>query len=120
MKRMSDYTGEEAFDLWADIYEPVRAISDDKEVKKYTSGKDIDIQEAANVILKKHRKEAFKIMNRIDPDINGANILTGLIIFVAEMTTGESSRTFFKSAGREKSDIESSGSATENTEDGVK
>lgn len=116
MKRMSDYTGEEAFELWADIIEPVGAIIDDEDVKKFTTGKDLSIQDAAKVILKKHRKEAFEIMRRIDPEINGANILVGLMVLVAELTTGESSRTFFKSAEREKSDGESSGSATASTE----
>lgn len=120
MKRLSDYTGTEAFELWADIFDPVFKIISDDKVKKYTAGKDISVQEASKVILKKYPKEAYAILSRIDPDINGANLFPGLVIFVTEMTLGDSARTFFRSAEPEKSDKEPSGSATESIGDGVK
>ena len=120
MKRMSDYTGEAAIELWADIFDPVQVIAEDKEVQKYTTGDSFSVKDAAKVIMKKHKKEAFEILNRIDPEINGANAFMGVIHFVTELVFGENSRTFFKSPEPEKSDTESSGSATENTEDGVK
>lgn len=121
MKNLSDYTGEEAIELWADIFDEVTAIITDKEVAKVTTGDGASVKDASKVILKKFPKETEKILTRIDDsDLNGANIFPRLATFVTEMIIGDKANTFFKSAEQEVSEEESSGSATENTEGGAK
>lgn len=122
MKRLSDYKGVEAIELWADIFDDVSTITSDEEVRECTIGKNISIKDAAKVIFRKFPKESYNVLTRIDPEasINGANVFPGLVNFVMELTIGEDSRTFFKSAEQEISAEEPSGSATVNTEDGLK
>ncbi len=122
MKRLSDYTGADAIELWADIFDPISTILTDEDVKRHTSGKSISINDATKVIVKKYPKETFEILGRVNDkeEINGANAFPMLVSLVAELVIGDKASTFFKSAEPVKSDEESSGSATENIEDGVK
>ena len=122
MKRLSDYEGEEAILLWADIIEPVNVLMNDKEVSKSLSGANPEtLTDIAAKVFKKHPKECAEIIQRVDDDeINGANIYVKFIMFLTEFMFGQKASAFFKSAGREKQESESSGSAMENTEDGLK
>ena len=118
-RALSDYTGSEAIELWADIYEPVSTILADEDVKKHTTGKGISVNDAAKVMLKKYPKEVFEILNRVDEkETNGANVYSKVVTLIIELISGEKVSTFFKSAEPGKSEEEFSGSATENTGDG--
>ena len=118
MKRLSDYVGEEAIDLWLDLLDPLSAIAMDGEIKNIVrSGKPKLL--IAKMILKAHRKEAIDIMQRIDPEpINGLNIVSRLIAIIAEIGENEEVRSFFGYAEQVKKESESSTSVTENTEVG--
>lgn len=116
MKKLSDYQGEEAIELWADLIDPLTEILGDERVKDVvTKGKSrLDI---AKTILKEHKKEATEILLRIDPTpINGLNILLRLIGLLGEMSTSEEIKSFFGFAEQVKTDEESSGLLTANTE----
>lgn len=115
MVRLSDYQGEEAIELWADLLDPISAIIGDANIAKVIrSGKTrISI---AQEILKRHKEEAEKILLRIDPEpLDGLNIVVRLLSILAEIGSNEDIKPFFGYAAQEQTGKESSGSAMENT-----
>lgn len=116
MKKLSDYVGEEAIDLWLDLLDPLSVIATDKEIKDITrSGKPKIL--IAKMILKAHRKEAIEIMQRIDPaPINGLNIIARLVAIISEIGENEEIKSFFGYAEQAKTENGSSISLMENTE----
>lgn len=116
MKRLSDYTGDEAIELWADLIDPIAIIlSDNKVAATIKSGKP-KIQ-IAKEILKDHKKEAADILIRIDPSpINGLNIVLRLVNLLAEIGENDDIKSFFGFAEQVKTDAASSGCATESIE----
>ncbi len=116
MKRLTDYEGEEAVDLWADLLDPISTIINDKDVAKVIRSGASKIV-IAQEILKKHKKEAEQILLRIDPEpINGLNLVVRLIEILADIGNNEEIKPFFGYAAQEKMEQESSGSAMVNTE----
>lgn len=116
MKRLSDYVGEEAIELWMDLLDPLSAILKDNEVRNVVqSGQSKMV--IAKTILKAHQKEAVEIMLRIDPEpINGLNIIVRLIALVSEIGSNEEIKSFFGFAEQVKTESESSTYVTENIE----
>lgn len=116
MKKLSDYQGEEAIDLWADLFEPLSDILTDKNVASMVKRGDNKIL-IAKEILKSHKKSAEAIMIRIDPTpLNGLNIVLRLIELLKEIGSNEDIKSFFGYAEQAKMENESSGSPMENTE----
>lgn len=117
MKRLSDYKGEEALNLWVDLLEPITNIFADKEmITAFKSGKPKML--VAKDLLSKHREDAEKILLRIDDTpLNGLNVLTRLVAIIVDIGENEDIKPFFASAVQGKMENESSGSPTENTED---
>lgn len=116
MKRLSDYTGDEAIELWADLIDPISIILSDKKIAGVVKSGKPKIQ-IAKEILKDHKKEATEILLRIDPSpINGLNIILRLVNLLAEIGENEDIKSFFGFAEQAKTSAESSGCATENTE----
>ena len=121
MKKLSDYTGKEAIELWADLFEPISKILTDDEIQKDMTSANVVLFDVAQKVLKKYPDEMFTVLSRIDTDeINGANALNKVIVLLAELKYGNRVSAFFNSAERGTSAEESSGSATENIEDGSK
>lgn len=118
MKRLSDYKGEEAIDLWADLLEPLTSILGDTEMmKEIQSGKPYML--VAKDVLSRHKAEAEKILLRIDPTpLDGMNVVTRLVAIIIDIGNNEDIKPFFVSAVQGKTENESSGSVTEST--GVK
>lgn len=116
MKRLSDYKGEEAIELWTDLVDPLSIMLGDDELRSVVEhGK--NRLEIAKTILKNHKTEAIKILTRIDPEpVNGLNIVLRLITLLGEIGQSEEIRAFFGFAEQVKTDEESSGSLMENTE----
>lgn len=116
MKKLSDYKGDEAIELWADLLEPLTIIlSDDKVQNVIKSGKPKLI--IAKEILKSHKTEATEILLRIDPEpINGLNIILRLIAVLADIGQNDEIKSFFGFAEQEQTENESFGSVTESTE----
>lgn len=116
MKKFSDYKGDEAIELWADLIEPITKIVADKDIATiYNSGKPKVI--IAKEILKKHKEEATEILLRIDPTpLTGLNVVIRLIDILVEIESADELKGFFGSAGQAKTVNESSGSVMVNTE----
>ena len=115
MKKLSDYKGEEAIELWVDLLDPMTEILGDPEVQKSLMSNQPKITMAKD-ILKLHKQEAIDIMLRIDPEpIDGVNILLRLMSVIVEFRQNAEMQSFFGSAAQEKTNSESSGSATEST-----
>lgn len=114
MKRLSDYKGEEAIELWADLLDPVTALLANPNVKKATKGSMLDI---AKTLMKESPKAVEEILLRVDDTpVDGLTIPFRILNLLNEMNENEALRGFFSSAEQEKTAEESSGSATENTE----
>ena len=115
MKKLSDYKGDEAIDLWADLLEPMNDILADEGVRSVIrSGQSKMI--IAKEILKSHKSDASKILLRIDPTpLDGFNIIMRLVAVLADIGENEEIKTFFGYAGQAKTEEESGGSVTENT-----
>ena len=113
MKRLSDYKGEKAIDLWADLIELAAEIMTDEEVQSAFLEPKIVL---AKVMLRRHPKEVYKIIKRIDNSpVDGLNILVRLVHLLNEFTENEELKAFF--GLQSQSEIEGySGSAMENTE----
>lgn len=116
MKKLSDYNGEEAIDLWADLMEPTATILADPEVAKFMQSGKPPIK-IAHKILKTHKKEAIEILTRIDDTpVNGLSVVTRLLSLLAEISSDETIKSFFGTQGQKTEDMPS-GSPTENIEE---
>ena len=117
MKKLSDYKGDEAIELWADLLEPITMILGDKDLSKVlTSNKPPLLK--AKAILTKYSVETEKILLRIDPEpLDGLNIIVRLTSIIVEIGQRDDVRAFFGFAGQAQTEDESGGSVTENTED---
>lgn len=116
MKKLSDYRGDEAIELWADLLDPLARILSDKKVEAAVkSGKPKLF--IAKEILKSHKEDATEILLRIDPEpINGLNIILRLIALLTDIGQNEEIKSFFGYAVQAKTDNKSSGFVMENTE----
>lgn len=116
MKKISEITGEDALDLWADILEPAAAIMADEELKElWNSGKPKLF--FVRHILKNHKKEASEILLRLDDTpINTVNVVTRLLSLVTQLSEAPELSAFFGSPQDQTKTAPFSGSATASTE----
>ena len=112
MKKLTDYKGEEAIELWADLLDPLTNIFSDKEVQdSIVTG--ASALSKAQTILKTHKNDAVTILLKIDPTpIDGLNLIARLLSLVLEIEHSEVFADFFGSAQPEKTESETSGSVT--------
>ena len=116
MKKLSDYKGDEAIELWVDLIDPLSNILTDNSIRKVVEAGRPKI-EIAKAILKNHKSEAVEIMTRIDPEpIDGLNIILRLVALLSDIGQNEEIKSFFGFAEEVKMQKESFGSATESTE----
>lgn len=117
MKRLSDYKGQEAIDLWADLFDPLSDILTNTDTVKTLQKRGVPLISKAQDLLKRHSKEVSEILLRIDPaPINGLNAVTRCVALLNEVMESEEAKSFFGFADQEKEDGASFGSATENIE----
>jgi len=117
MKKLSDYQGDDAIELWADLLDPITNIFSDKELEKVFKAHRNNKIYIAKELLKSHKADVVQMLLRIDPEpINGLNIITRLVGILTEIGENEEAKSFFGFAEKVKTDSESFGSATENTE----
>lgn len=117
MKTLSDYKGEEAIELWGDLIELLAPIFSEKEVAQAVTKKGSNKLLIAKQILKTHKKEAEKILLRIDSTpIDGLNVVIRLAAIISEIGQDETIKSFFGFAEQEKTDEESTGLPMANTE----
>ena len=111
--RLSDFKGEKAVDILADMMNPASVIFKDEEVKKmFTKGS--TYMDIGGYILKDHKSEILDIYEILmhEPKENANPIK--LIQLVMDIIEDDELTSLFTS----QSQLMSSGSATENTEDG--
>ena len=117
MKKLSDYEGEEALDLWADLLDPFIQIVGDEKIASMLRAKKPPIV-TAREICKTYKAEAIQILTRIDPTpVNGLNVLIRLASIIKEVGNDPTVKSFFASAPEERKDETSSGSVTESIEE---
>ena len=117
MRRLSDFKGDEAIDLWADLLEPLTKILGDKKVADSIKA-GLPKMIIAKDILKTHKKETEEILLKIDPEpLDGLNIVLRLVNIIVELGENDMIRSFFGFAEQAKKDSESSGSVMESTEE---
>lgn len=116
MKKLSDFKGDEAIELWADLLDPLTAILTDDKIRKVVQSGKSKI-EIAKEVLKKHKDEAVEIMLRIDPTpIDGLNIILRLVALITDIGQNDEIKGFFGYAEQAQTENASSGSPTANTE----
>lgn len=114
MKKLSDYVGDEAIELWADLFDPISAILSDVEVANVVRSTQPKLA-IAKVILKNHKEDTEQILLRIDPEpITGLNIITRLLAILSDIGSNPEIKSFFVLAEQEKMENVSSGSVMEN------
>ena len=99
MKKLSDYEGNEAIELYGDLLKPASAIFTDEEIKNLRKNKNSTMLDMASLMLKNHSNEISEILLRIDPTpLNGANIIARLISMLTDIGRVEGIQDFFPSA----------------------
>lgn len=117
MKKLSDYKGEEAIDLWADLLDPFIEIVGDKKVAGMLRSKKPPVI-VAREIIKSYKPQVEQILLRIDDTpLNGLNILIRLVSVLSEIGHDPTIQSFFVSVPEEKKEETSSGNVTENIEE---
>ncbi|MBR4760299.1 MAG: hypothetical protein IK078_09165 [Lachnospiraceae bacterium] len=120
MKKLSDYKGEDAIELWADLLEPLTNILGDPKIAAVVQSGQPKMM-IAKAIMSEHKAEAEEILLRIDPEpLDGLNIIVRLVSVIVEIGQREEIRGFFGYAAQEKTESASSGSATVNTGESAK
>ena len=115
MKKLSDYQGEEAIELWADLLDPISDICTNNGVQKIVKSNAPRIV-IAKEILKNCKAQAIQVLERIDPEpLNGLNIIIRLAGVLSEIGKNEDVRVFFGYASQDVTEGVSSGSVTEST-----
>ena len=114
MKKLSDYKGNDAIELWADLLDPLSAIFTDKAIADVVHSGQSKIK-IAQAIIKNHAQDAVDILTRIDDEpIDGLNIIIRLVELITEIGQNEDVKRFFGFAAEQTSEY--SGLPTENTE----
>ena len=116
--KLSDYKGEDAIELLADILEPAMEIIGDKNIEAAVKDKNMTRGALIKMILKNHKKSILEIMAYIDgedPATYNPGVLT-LPVRLLELFNDEEFMELFQSQGQKLSDL-SSGPATEATQE---
>ena len=117
---MKTRTNEDALELFADLLEPAAEIFTDKEVVEILQSGEKPIK-AVKIAIKNHKSAVIEMLARIDgiePEDYKVNIIS-LPVKLLNLLNKPELQDLFTLQGQEI-DVGSSGSATENTKDGVK
>jgi len=115
--KLSEFRGEDALDVLADLIEPAMEIMGDKEFTQAFRQK--KIPKAVKTAIKNHKKSVLEIMaaterEDVEEYAKKVNVFT-LPVKLVELLNDENVISLFTSQGQTEAS-ESSGSATENTE----
>lgn len=115
MKKLSEYRGEEALDLLANLIDPCVEIIQDKRLVTLIRGK--NKAEAAKVAIRNHKQSILEIMARLDGE-DPAKYSPGLLDLprkLLELFEDKELVDLFTSQGQKQNKTDS-GSVSENTE----
>jgi len=122
MKRLSDFKGDEALDLFADIIEPLGKIFADKEIQELSKKKGkVAPVEYVKPALKNHKDELYFIMAKLEgmeveeykKTVNGLTFPMQILTLVNDPITKQ---LFTSQSQTDIISLASSGSAMESTE----
>ena len=119
--RLSDYKGEEALDVLADIIEPLANIITDEEIQEMAKKDNTPVLAMVKPAIKNHKKDLIEILARLENQPvkeyeKTMNLLT-LPKQVMELLNDPEVQSLFSSQGKsEITSLASSSSAMENTE----
>ena len=121
MKRLSDFKGEEAIEVLADIMIPLSTIFADPKLKDLGKDKKKTIAEMIQPMIKNHKKELIQILARLnEQDVEeykaNMSLLTLPADILALVNDPEVQSLFPSQRQIAKTSDASSGSAMENTE----
>lgn len=116
MKKISDYKGDSAIDLYAEILEPIGEILQDKEISQALSNKK-SIMQIVGIAFRKYKEAVKKIVLSVDDtEIDGKNIFSRFTTIFIDVLNDKDFIDFFKQAEQVRTDGGSFGFVTENTE----
>ena len=117
--KLSDFKGEEAIEVLADIMEPASVIMSDPDVQRMITHKGNSYLKIASYILKEHPKDILNMYEPLTKESKEEATPPKLIRLILDIINDEELRSLFSSQSPDEA-LKSSGSATENTEDGLK
>lgn len=124
MKKLSDYTGSEAIEIWGKLLVPISdivvAIQKDAKIKEEMTLKNGSQLELISKLMVHFSKEITTILLLVDDTpIDAINMLPRTISIFGEMMKNPSIASFLALVPQEKTENEFTGSVTENTEEGT-
>ena len=119
--KLSDYKGEEALDVLADIIEPLTYIIADEEIQKLSKTPNTPMLAMVKPAIKNHKKELIEVLARLEnkpvEEYKASMNLITLPMQVMELINDPEVQNLFFSQGESQvTSLASSSSATENTE----
>lgn len=119
--KLSDYKGEEALDVLADIIEPLTMIIADGEIQELTKQKKVPPIKYVKPAIKNHKREVIEILARLNKqspeDYEKTMTLFTLPLQVLEFINDPEVQNLFTSQIQNlETPFADSGSVTENTE----
>ena len=121
--KLSDYKGEEALDVLADIIEPLSIILSDKEIQELTKQENVPPIKFIKPAIKNHKREIIEVLARLEnqpvEEYEKTVTLLTLPKQVLDLVNDPEVQNLFQSQGETPvTTLASSSSATENTEAG--
>lgn len=114
--RLTDFKGEEAIDVLAEIMLPFSVIINDEEFQKRFKAKGVSRMETASYVLKEHKKEILDIYEPLTREKREEATPTKLIQLILDIINDPELRSLFISQGQQEA-LKTSGSVTENTKE---
>ena len=119
--KLSDYKGEEALDVLADIIEPLAMIISDKEIQELARQENTPAMKFIKPAIKNHKKELIEILARLENQPveeyeETVNLFT-LPMQILDLVNDPEVQSLFRSQGKSKlTSLASSSPAMESTE----
>lgn len=119
--RLSDFKGEEALDVLAEIIEPLTFIIADKEIQELSKSKGIPKIKFVKPALKNHKEEVILILATLQKQTveeykKTLSLVTLPLQMLEFLNDPEIEKLFFSQGQSLQTQSVNSGSATENTE----
>lgn len=116
--RLEDFKGADAVELLADVMVPLSHIYSDDNIKKMWKEGKKTIAEVASYALKTHKVYVLDIYEAMTGEKRNKATPIKIIQLMLEISNDPELKDLFLMQGQENEPSTSSGSATENTEDG--
>lgn len=115
MRKLSEYVGEDALDLLAELIEPAIHIMQDEELQSRFGQENVVVADIASLVVKRYKKDILKILTLLSEEADYNPNIFVLLKDVIDLFNDEELIDFFNSQVQ-MTESESFGLATENTE----